>query len=234
MKTLLVDDEIKAIEMLEYYLTDFFNDFEIVGKCSNISEALELINNQELDIIFLDVNMPNGSGLELMEIIKGKNIKIVLVTAHDKYAVDAIKLDVFDYLLKPINISELNRVHQKIIDFDNSTQIIGGDNKIIVKISSNHFVFDKSEIMYIESSGNYSTVHAVGRKPLVISKNLKKVESQYFNQLPFFRAFQSNIININHVRSFSNQEVTMTDGKKLSVSQKNAPKLISLIINGAN
>lgn len=234
MKTLIVDDEIKAIEMLEYYLTNFFSDFQIVEKYSNISEAMNYLNSQVVDVIFLDINMPNGSGLELMEIIKDKKIKVILVTAHDKYAVEAIKLDVFDYLLKPINIGELKRVHQKLYNTKNSAQVISNDNKIIIKISSNHYVFEKNQIMYIESSGNYSTIYSVDQKPLIISKNLKKVETQYFNQQPFFRAYQSNIININHVQSFSNQEVVMADGKKLSVAQKNASKLINLIMENSN
>ena len=113
METVIVDDEEKAIEMLEYHLTEYFPDYNVVAKFQDIETAVGGILKIKPDVLFLDINMPSGSGIELLSRIRHLNILTVFLTAHSEYAIEAIKLDAFDYLLKPINISELNRVHAK-------------------------------------------------------------------------------------------------------------------------
>jgi two-component system LytT family response regulator len=220
MNTIIVDDEIKAIDLLDYHLTEFFDDFNIVGRYKNINNALEHILKNKPDVIFLDINMPNGTGLELLEQIKDKNILTILVTAHQEYAIDAIKLSAFDYLLKPINISELNRVHSKLVNNFTHKNIETKDLKIKIKVSTKHYLFDSFEIYHISSEGNYSTIYSKVQKPLIISKNLKKVETEYFSVRPFFRCHQSHIININHIKEYTNIEILLTNGKKIPFSSK--------------
>ena len=221
MKTIIIEDEIKSIELLEYYLTEFFNDFSIEGKYTNINDALLHVLKEEPEVIFLDINMPNGNGLELLEQIKDKNIPTIFVTAHAEYAIDAIKLSAFDYLLKPINISELNRVHLKLKKHITSNAIaVNNDFKINIKISAKHYLFNPSDIINVSSEGNYSTIYSTSQKPLILSKNLKKVETEHFSCLPFFRCHQSHIININQIKAYSSFELIMKNGKKVPFSSK--------------
>jgi len=220
MKTIIVDDEIKSIELLEYYLTDFFKDFKIKGKFTNIKEALEYIEKDKPNVIFLDINMPKGTGLDLLNLIQEKKIRTIFVTAHSEYAIDAIKLSAFDYLLKPINLKELKRIHLKLLKSSITTTEKIQNKKIEIKISSKHYIFNINEITHISSEGNYTTIHSLVTKPLMISKNLKKVEYIYFSNLPFFRCHQSHIININHVLEYSNYEIILLNNKKIPLSSK--------------
>jgi two-component system LytT family response regulator len=228
MKTIIIDDEIKAIELFEYYLTDFFDDFEITGKYTTIKDGLQHVNNQDIDVLFLDINMPNGTGLDLLNLIEGKNICTVFVTAHSEYAIDAIKLSAFDYLLKPINISELNRVHSKLTHYLKESKLTSNEKKITIKISSSHYIFDTKDITHISSEGNYTTIHSTTEKPLLISKNLKKVEEDYFYNLPFFRCHQSHIININQVKEYNTYELVLTDNSKVPISSKKHTEFIDI------
>lgn len=226
MKALIIDDELKAIELLDYYLTDFFIDFEITGKYTNIKDGFNHINTHEVDVLFLDINMPEGNGIELLNLIQGKNIRTVFTTAHSEYAIDAIKLSAFDYLLKPINITELKRVHSKL-----QTQLQASRTnckKISIKISSSHHIFNLDDITHISSEGNYTTVYSTTEKPLIISKNLKKVETDYFSNLPFFRCHQSHIINIDQVKSYNTYELTLADNSKIPISNKKHTEFIEL------
>ncbi len=131
--------------------------------------------------------MPGGSGIELLNQIKDLNIITVFCTAHAEYAIEAIKLDAFDYLNKPINISELNRVHKKITDKLRKEPNPASQKKIKIKAASKFYIFEPHEIINISSEGNYTTIHSTTNSPILISKNLKKVEEEYFSNLPFFR-----------------------------------------------
>src|ERR1700761_4613218 len=114
IKTILVDDELKSCEILEELLTMFDNSIQIIGKAHNLADAVDLIDTLKPELVFLDIQMPTGTGFEVLESIKHKNFNLVFITAHDEYAVKAFKYSATDYLLKPINIDELEACVQKI------------------------------------------------------------------------------------------------------------------------
>jgi len=228
MKAIIIDDEIKAIELLDYYLTDFFENYEISGRYTNIKDALHHINNNKTDVIFLDINMPEGSGIDLLNLIQDKDLCTIFTTAHSEYAIDAIKLSAFDYLLKPINITELQRVHQKLTNHFNTTPKINPHKKINIKISASHYIFNMDEITHASSEGNYTTIYSTINKPLLISKNLKKVEEDYFRDAPFFRCHQSHIININHVKEYNTNELTLICNNKIPISNKKYAEFVEI------
>lgn len=229
MKTIIVDDEIKAIDLLEYHLTEFFDDFNIIGKYTNINDALINILKNNPDVVFLDINMPNGSGIELLQQLSGKNILTVFCTAHTEYAIEAIKLEAFDYLLKPINIAELNRVHLKLSNKLKARQSEKPPGKIKIKAASKFYVFDPKDIINISSEGNYTTIYSTNNSPILISKNLKKVEEEYFSDLPFFRCHQSNIININHVKNYSSNQLILSNDNSVIISNIKLKEFITLV-----
>jgi len=228
MKAIIIDDEIKAIELLDYYLTDFFEDFEISGRYTNIKDALYHINNNKTDVIFLDINMPEGTGIDLLNLIQDKDLCTIFTTAHSEYAIDAIKLSAFDYLLKPINIIELKRVHQKLMNHLDTTLKISPNKKMTIKISGSHYIFNTNEITHASSEGNYTTIFSTINTPLLISKNLKKVEEDYFQDAPFFRCHQSHIININHIKEYNNHELTLICNTKIPISNKKYAEFVEM------
>ena len=217
MDVILVDDEIKSLAVLEYHLNKYCEGFDIVDKYLNISDALTGIEKFKPEVVFLDINMPQGTGLDLLEKINGLDIMVVFLTAHAEYAIDAIKLDAFDYLLKPINITELQRVYKKIQD--RSIKDKDSSNKIRFQVSKKQYIYHADEIIYAQSQGNYTTIYFANDKPLMLTKNLKKIETLYLTDPCFFRSHQSFIVNINHVEKYS--------AKDIQLSQNHAAKLAS-------
>jgi two-component system LytT family response regulator len=232
MNTIIVDDELNAIKMLNYHLTEYFKGFKILDTFTNIDDAFAFILKNNIDVLFLDINMPNGSGIDLLNKIQDKNIKTIFTTAHTEYAIDAIKGNAFDYLLKPISLDELNRIHTKLIN-NLEKKILSPKelDYITIKISSKHYRYEIDDIILISSEGNYSTIHFKNEKNIVITKNLKKMEEEFFNTLPFFRIHQSNIININHIKSFCTQEIELSNNLKSLVSLKKYDQLLNTMEN---
>lgn len=228
MDTIIVDDEQKAIDLLEFHLTNYFDHYKLIANYTNAQEALEGILTLKPDVVFLDINMPSGSGLELLRKINHLNCKIVFLTAHSEYALDAIKNNAFDYLLKPINVDELNRVDIKLRNWKNS-QVAILSKKIKIQISNQVFLFEPNDIIFARSEGNYTTIYSTTQDPIILSKNLKKIHESYFSEMPFFRSHQSYIINLNHVTHFSNYDITLTNNHKAHLASNKYKELSELI-----
>ena len=162
--------------------------------------------------------MPTVSGIEILEKTQHLDILTILLTAHPEYAIDAIKLSAFDYILKPISLNEINRVSSKI---ESVLQQNGHSEDQIIRIKvSNVFHFLKqSEITHASSEGNYTSVYMSNGKPLVITKNLKKIQQEYLKDFPFFRIHQSHIINLNSINTVSAKAVTLDNGITLPISK---------------
>lgn len=227
METIIVDDEEKAIEMLEFHLNEYFPKYNVIATYKNIDDAIDGILKNKPEILFLDINMPSGTGIELLSRIGHLNILTIFLTAHSEYAIEAIKLDAFDYLLKPLDLNELNRVNAKILDFKRKSST--KEEKIKIQISNNIYLFEPNEIILASSEGNYTTIISTTQKPLVLSKNLKKIQEEYFSSLPFYRSHQSFIVNIEHIVHYSNYQIILTDNHKANLSNKKFAELGSLI-----
>ena len=223
MKVILIDDEQHAIDLLEFQLLNNFNDIEILGKFTKPTNALLFLCEEEVDLIFMDVNMPSINGLEMTTLLHEKQIPIVFVTAHSNYAINAIKLDVFDYLLKPINTEELVDVYEKAKK--HLAQSISITDKIKFTISNRHVIVQKDEIVCVNSEGNYSTVFFTNRPELMITKNMKKMIEDYFSDPSFYRCHRSHLINLNHVQEFNNREVILSCGRTVGLARNNLDEL---------
>jgi two-component system LytT family response regulator len=229
MEVIIVDDEHKAIALLEFHLTEYFDDFTIVGKYENSTDALIGILEKRPTVIFLDVNMPNGDGISLLTQIQHLNIATIFVTAHSEYALEALKLSAFDYLLKPLNLVELNRVHQKLKKLNQAVVLQETPVRIRFQISNKIYLYSVEDIIYANSQGNYTTIYSNTQKPLVITKNLKKIQDEYLNKPPFFRTHQSYIVNMNHVKECSNHEIILSNGNKAQLSVKKYSEFAALL-----
>lgn len=227
MDVVLVDDEVKSLVVLEYHLKKYCKTFNIVGKYLNITDASKGIKRLKPEVIFLDVNMPQGSGLELLESISNSEVMVVFLTAHAEYAIDAIKLDAFDYLLKPINVPELERVYNKIQSRSSKDNVIA--NKVKFQVSKTHLIYRVDEIIYAQSQGNYTTIYFTNDKPLMLTKNLKKIKALYLTDPCFFRSHQSFIVNINHVLKWSAQEIQLSQGHTARLAAKKYDDLLKLL-----
>lgn len=229
MRALIVDDERKGRETLEYFIQEFFPEVEIVALCEDIKAAAEVISNRKPDVVFLDVNMPKGSGFDLFYSTDLSDTLVVFVTAHAEHAVEAFKVDAFDYLLKPVSLAGITKVMDKLRRRLLPEKCTKALTRIQLKTASAVRVLNVSEIIYVISEGNYSTVYLICGEKILISKNLKKMQETYFMSFPFVRINQSTLVNASQVKEYNSNHVIMKDETQLRLSKNNAEEFFAMM-----
>lgn len=219
IKALLLDDEPAGRTVLTYFLQEYASDFiGPVMACSSISEALAAIDTFEPDVLFLDIELQGESGLDLKKL--APSIPTVIVSAHSKYAIEALRLDVFDFLTKPLEVDQfmafVERLKSKIQPkrpLDDSLIIRDGGNSVIIHIQ---------DILFIEASGAYSKIHTAERSYLV-SKTLKVLTPM----LPehFYRLHRSFLVPGFQIESFKGNTANLKTGHQIGLS-KSGRKLL--------
>ncbi|MCH2234336.1 MAG: LytTR family transcriptional regulator DNA-binding domain-containing protein [Crocinitomicaceae bacterium] len=201
MKTIIVDDERLAREELKSLL-EGFSEFEVVGECKNALEAEELIASESPDLVFMDIQMPGKTGLELLEGLSNPP-RTVFVTAYDEHAIKAFELNAYDYLMKPIDPERLKELHGRLTEENKtpesvakSSKLSPGD-KVFIKDGEKVWFIPVDDIRYFESEGNYVKVHFQKFRPLIL-RSLNSLEER-MDENVFFRANRKFIINLNHI-----------------------------------
>lgn len=240
IKTLIIDDEPDAVLALELILTRFCPYIEIKGKAHNAIEGLKLINTQKPHLVFLDVDMPNGSGFDLLESLPEKNFLVVFVTAYNEYAIKAFKVNAIDYLLKPADIEEVMAAANKAKEMVEKNQLPQIDyipllnsvkppqQKIAISTSDGIEYIDLNDIIHIDAEGSYAKICMKNKASLMVSKNLKEI-SEMLDSNIFYRAHNSHIVNLNHVKRFNSKEggfAEMIDGSMVLVSKRNKDEFL--------
>jgi DNA-binding LytR/AlgR family response regulator len=202
---LIVDDEPMALSLMEDYVNKI-PFLELKGKCSNAFQALEKIHEERIDVVFLDIQMPELNGVELSRTL-GKNTRVIFTTAFDQYALEGFKVDALDYLLKPYNFEEFYAAAVKAKDwfdlFNNAQKNQGKEELeyIFVRSEYKHLKIILDEILYIEGLKDYVKIWLEGQtKPVLTHSSLKKLEEE----LPlskFMRVHRSYIISLNKIQA---------------------------------
>lgn len=233
MKAIIVEDEKKGQEILSSLILKYCTDVEIIGMADNAEDAYLLIKKMKPDVVFLDIEMPNGNGFYLLEKFDKINFQIIFTTAYDNYAIKAIKYHALDYLLKPIDIDELKQAVENVkkallkpentryIDFL-TTRKLDIENRLGLPVKDGILYIQVADIIRIESDGSYSTIYLSKSQKHVVSKNLK----EYEDVLPvkeFFRVHKSHLINIKKVKKYVRQDgyfVEMEDGSQVEIARR--------------
>lgn len=213
IRTIIVDDEPNSRDMLEFLLKSISN-VKVLDKCSNITEAFDSIVKHDPEIVFLDIEMPGGSGFDLIQKLRKTEYSptIIFVTAYNQFAIKAIKHAAFDYLLKPIDIDDLNDSINRYKAIRNGTKDKHTEHAKVDKLIDQLTEFQKlkfnmrngvlfvdpDEIIWCEASGSYTILHFHTRKDEVVSVSLKEIEQQLTN-MPFYRISRSAIINLRYL-----------------------------------
>ncbi|UXX78419.1 LytTR family DNA-binding domain-containing protein [Reichenbachiella carrageenanivorans] len=243
LTAILVDDEQDSRQILASYLAKYCPDVELLAACKNIQEGLSAITQHQPDLLFLDIEMPYGTGFDLLEQVGEVNFETVFVTAYDNYAIQALNMSAAYYLLKPVDIDELIQAVAKIksertknseishvkILLDNIKETHGRPKKIMLPTFEGFEIVPIDQIVYCEADDNFTKFHLKGvSKPLLISKTLKHFE----DLLPtsnFLRIHRSSLINIEYVIRYTKGKggyVTMNNGTELEVSPKKKPQFL--------
>jgi two-component system, LytTR family, response regulator len=220
IRAILVDDEESARDVLENLLARFCPEVTLVAKCENVAQAVELIKKESPDLVFLDIEMPNYAGYEIVNFFDKVNFEIIFVTAYDQYAIRAFEIAAIDYLLKPIDIDRLKhsvkRVKQQLNTAEQSQRLSLLGNTLETKQVKNIIVHDKGhqyivaveDIIAIEALESYCSIHTKDKKHTV-SKNLKHFETVLEKLPKFIRVHKSWIINKQCIKNYSKTELSI-------------------------
>ncbi len=241
LRTCIVDDEKKGRDSLQNLLEQYCSNIEIVGQADSVESAFELINQQKPDLIFLDIEMPHGSGFELLKRFEKINFRTIFVTAHKHYAIKAIRFAALDYLLKPVDVDELIEAVNSIGENNspNNQSNYGGllenlssakPGKIAVPDKEGVVFIDPQDIIRCEADGAYTQIFTATDK-YTATKNIKEYE-QLLADFGFFRAHHSHLINLKQVKRFSKTEgyfALMSDGTSVEVSRRKKDQFLQLM-----
>lgn len=232
MKVLIVDDEADARQNLERKLGIYTGRVSKIDHAAGVSEGLTMLQEHEYDLLFLDIRMPDGTGFDLLGKLPELSSMVVFCTAYDEFAIKAFEFAAMGYLMKPIDEKQLdivmNRAEEKYQTISGQYKLLVESyrekkvRKIVIPNSAGFQISEISDILYLQSDGNYSVFHFVGQEPkLVSSKTLKEYEG-ILNLEGFFRIHQSYLINLTHVRKYNRtyNEAIMTDGTALPVARQ--------------
>lgn len=234
IKTILIDDEPLALEELALMLAKH-PTIEVIGTATNSIEAISAINALKPELIFLDINMPERSGFELLEDLD-EVPHVIFVTAYDQFAIKAFDVNALDYILKPINKDRLadaiNKIEKVESPTKNKEEKLSIDKRIFIKDGDKCFFVPLSEIFLIESVGNYARVYYENKKPL-LHKSLNYLEEK-LPDTHFFRAGRQHIINLHFIKNihpfFNNTlQAEMQNGEKIDISQRQSVRFKELM-----
>lgn len=247
MRCIVVDDELKAREVLVSLIEEHMPEVHVVAQASNISEAEILLNKHRIDFLFLDVEMPGGTGFDLLNNLKNIDFEVIFTTAYDQYAIKAIKFSAIDYLMKPLRVEELkdaiNRVQEKI----NNAKILSQDSlkallenvqpknkkKIAISEGKGMVILNTDQIVRCEADKNYTNIFLQNGQKIMSSKNLKEYEDMLRDE-PFFRVHQSHLINLNYIEKVTKEDgayLVLKDGSQIEVSRRRKSELMHVLMN---
>lgn len=241
MRTIIVEDERASQEALNNYLKKYCEGVEVLGIAATIEEGKKLIEKNNPDLIFLDIEMPFGTGFDLLESLSDISFHLIFVTAYSHYAVRAFQYSASNYLLKPINIQELVSAVERVKKEENkrkdsinillenikTTQL--QKTKIVLPVLDGMEIIRAEEIIYCEANDNFTRFNLVNQEKPMICRTLKYYQ-EILEPLGFLRIHKSYLINSEHVVKYSKGKggnVTMASGEVLPVSPMKKEMLFS-------
>lgn len=235
MKAFIVDDEILSVDLLKVTINTHCRELDIVGEATNINIAYDAITKSNPEIIFLDIEMPGGDGFELLEKLNNQfQFHTVFITAHEQYARHAIRAGAVDYLLKPLEGSELKQTVQRLLSIKESRRLnpwtpVEGEleKKIVLNHHKGYSLIKLKDIIDLKADNNYTVLTQTDGTKIVCSQTLGKFETGIQSDW-FFRTHRSHIINLYHLQGFLYADggyVQMSNGVKISVAD-NRVKLL--------
>ncbi len=234
LNAVIIDDEKNALDVLEMQLTQFCKEVNIAAKCDGGEKGIAAIKKLNPDIVFLDIEMPHKNGFDVLKATSQFNYDVVFTTAYDQFAIKAFKFSAIDYLLKPIDIVELqqavekvknkkggNNLDEKIKTLFSQMQSSQQHNKIALPYGEAMQLVDAEEIIRCESDSNYTHIFLKTGKKITVAKTLKEIE-ETLDGLSFYRIHQSHLVNMQHISKVIKGDggyVVMDDGTNITISR---------------
>lgn len=242
---IIIDDEESARDVLENLLLRFCPEVKLLGKCTNVSSAVSLIKDVKPQLVFLDIEMPNYAGYEIVNFFQEIDFKIIFVTAYDNYAIRAFEIAAVDYLLKPVSIDRLKEAVNRVKEIVGNEQYNDQMNvleqtlksevpdKMVLTDKGMQYVVPIKDIIAIEAQEAYCSIHTE-KKVFLMSKNLKHFEQVLDAEADFFRVHKSWMINVKQMISYSKTDLSilMKNGVVAKLSKYRKAEFEHILIHG--
>lgn len=247
IKTVIIDNEQPARETLRSKINKVCQGLEIIGEADGVETGIELINNSQPDLVFLDIQMEDGTGFDLIEKIaeeKKINFAIIFVTAYDQYAIKAIKYSALDYLLKPVMLNELVDAVKRVststhvknwninchVLLENQSKQKIKLKKIVINTSKTVNICNVADIIFCQSEGSYTIVYLKNNRQITSSKILKDYEELLKGE-GFYRVHHSYLINTTHIESYNKSEdsIKTIEGSIVPVARSKKEELLEML-----
>lgn len=251
INALIVEDEKNSQDLLKELVEQYCEGVKIVAIAGNVASALEAINTHKPDLVFLDIELPDGDGFQVLEKSPKLSFDVIFTTAYNQYAMRAFKFAATDYLLKPVDIEELQDAVKRVVDKRSQESQEGTSEKIeallqnirsvnkpfkrIVLPTSNGFtVVDPQEIIRCESDRNYTFIFLTDGRKILVSRTIKEYD-EMLRDFNFFRIHQSHLINLNFLKNYTRGRggyVELKDGTVLDVSARRKSEFLKRMSYG--
>jgi two-component system LytT family response regulator len=223
IKCIAIDDEPLALQQVAAYIQKL-PYFELVAQCSSAFEALRILDEQSIDLMFVDINMPDLNGLEFVKSLTQKPL-LIFTTAYSEYALEGFKVDALDYLLKPFSFAEFSKSTNKaraqfeLINNSNVTEekLESNDNYLFIKSEYKIVRINLNDVLYVEGMKEYVRIHLVGQKPVMTLLSMKSVEAKLPSS-KFMRVHRSYIVNLEKVSTVERFRIVYDDKTRIPVS----------------
>lgn len=230
LKAIIIDDEERARKTLSTLIREYVPEITVADMASNVPDGVLSINKHKPDVVFLDIEMPDYNGFELLNFFREIDFDIVFVTAYSEYALRAFEVSATDYILKPVEVDSIRATLEKIKNRNHRHGIkqklellketVSSDEikKIALPMGDGLLFVETAKIILIEADGAYSSVHINDGSTLVVSKNLKFFEDILENKKNFYRPHRSHLINLNYIKKYHRGENNIIMDNQTSVS----------------
>jgi two-component system, LytTR family, response regulator len=240
---IIIDDEERARNTLSSLLLNYCPEINVLATCSNVPDGVLSINKHKPDVVFLDIEMPDYNGFELLGFFREIDFDIIFVTAYSEYAIKAFEISAVDYILKPIDIDQLKnsveKLKQKKLHSQMQEQIellkesYKGDDirKIALSMSNGLTFVEVADIVLLEADGAYTTFYLKDAQKILVSKKLKFYEDILSNRSYFFRTHRSYFINVNYIKTYSRSEnaILMENAFSVTISRDRKQEFETLL-----
>jgi two-component system LytT family response regulator len=227
LKAAILDDEVKGSKLLTHKLEVFEDELQVIAVFNDAEKAANAIGQLDIDVLFLDVEMPGLNGFQVLERLGSFDFEVIFTTAYDTYTLDALRLSAVDYLLKPVDEDELQlaitRLKKRVAEKTSHKEIKREEkpkNRLALPTAEGVYIVDKANIIRVEAMSNYSVFILTDAKKIVVSKTLKEYES-VLDANNFMRVNRSVIINLDFVVKYRKGDggtLELSDGTEIEVS----------------
>ena len=236
IKAIIVDDEKNSREVIAELISECFDEIKVVAQGEDVKTSVKAIKKHTPTLLFLDVDLPDGTGFDILKQIDYSKMKVVFITAHQEYAIKAIKFSAFDFILKPFNTGELIKTVRKVLDeetaannslrFESILSNFGNSlpelKKIVLKTADRIYLVNVKDIVRCEAENNYTNFYLGNGNKIMVSKTIKIYET-LLAEHEFLRVHQSHLVNLNYIQHFDKPDggmLVLSDNSTIPVSHQ--------------